>query len=133
MRTDPVLLYDGTCGFCSGIVQFVLRRDRRQTLRFAALGGDYAEQVAATFPEVRTADSVVWVEGGSGRILTRSDAVLRLAQYLGGLWRLMALFAVVPRPIRDRVYDLVARHRHRLTARGAECSVPRDDVGNRFL
>ena len=133
MQSDPVLLYDGTCGLCSGLVRFILRRDRTATLRFATLDGEFAGRVREAFPELAGVDSVVWVDAGMGRVLVRSDAALRVARYLGGRWRFAAVGAVVPRSIRDRIYDLVARHRHQADARATACLVPGPDVVHRFL
>ncbi len=133
----PVLLYDGTCGFCAESVQLVLRHDRAGTLRFAALQGELGTRVRTEHPELEGVDSMVWMEPGSGgapgRVLTRSDAALRIARYLGGWWSLARLGQAVPRPLRDAAYDLVARHRHRLLAGGPACLVPGPEVRARFL
>jgi predicted DCC family thiol-disulfide oxidoreductase YuxK len=116
-------------------VRFVLRHERRRTLRFAALGGAHARGVVAGHPELAGADSVVWVEPAAAsrpeRVFVRSAAALRVAGYLGGAWRLLLVARVVPRPVRDAVYDLVARHRHRLT--GGTCVVPGPGERSRFL
>jgi predicted DCC family thiol-disulfide oxidoreductase YuxK len=132
----PVLLYDGACGLCGATVRFVLRHERRRTLRFAALGGRYARGVVARHPGLDGTDSVVWVDPATGirpeRVLLRSAAALRVAGYLGGAWRLLRVVWLVPRPLRDAAYDLVARHRHRLSAAGA-CVVPGPEERSRFL
>jgi predicted DCC family thiol-disulfide oxidoreductase YuxK len=134
LRGDaPVLLYDGSCGFCSATVQLVLGHDRRGTLRFAALQSPFSERVLAQHPELRGVDSVVWVDLVKGQVLTRSAAGLRVAAYLGGMWRLALILWIVPRPIRDWGYDLFARHRHLVTRRAALCMVPSPDVRHRFL
>jgi predicted DCC family thiol-disulfide oxidoreductase YuxK len=135
--SDPVLLYDGTCGFCAESVQLVLRHDRRKTLRFAALQGEFGAAVRTRHPSLEWVDSIVWVEpaapGAPERVLVRSDAALRVAKYLGGWLTPARIGALVPRPIRDRAYDLVARHRHRLLAHGPSCLVPSPEVRGRFL
>jgi len=131
----PVLLYDGTCGFCAESVQLVLRHDRRRTLRFASLQGAFGTKVRARHPQLAGADTVVWLEPGSDerseRVLLRSDAALRVAAYLGGWFHLARVAAVLPRPVRDAAYNLVARHRHQLTA--PNCLVPAPDARARFL
>lgn len=134
---EAVLLYDGTCGFCAESVQLVLRHDRRRTLRFASLQGEFGTRIRAGHPELSSVDSVIWVEPGSGgapdRVLVRSDAALRVARYLGGWWRLALLARALPRPVRDAGYDLIARHRHRLLDSGSSCLVPTPDMRERFL
>jgi predicted DCC family thiol-disulfide oxidoreductase YuxK len=132
----PVLLYDGTCGLCAASVQFVLRHERNQSLRFAALESEVGRSIRARHPELATVDSMIWVEpqsAGGERLLVRSAAALRAAWYLGGPWRLATLGYIVPRGVRDALYDFIARHRHRL-ARGADrCYIPPPAVRARFL
>ena len=124
-----LLLYDGTCGFCARSVQFVLRFEQRQTLRFATLQGVVGSEIRARHPELAHVDSVVWVEraaSGGERVLVRFAAVLRVLDYVGGKWRLLAkVGGVVPRAIGDRTYDFAARHRHQLTRDAPACFVPR--------
>jgi predicted DCC family thiol-disulfide oxidoreductase YuxK len=133
----PVLLYDGTCGFCAESVQLVLRQDRRRTLQFAALDSTFGRAVLARHPELARVDSVVWVEpahgGASERLFTRSAAALQVARYLGGAWRLATVTELIPRRVRDTLYDLVARHRHGLVRAGRQCLVPSPDQRARFL
>jgi predicted DCC family thiol-disulfide oxidoreductase YuxK len=130
-----VLLYDGVCGLCSGAVQLVLRHDRRATLRFSALQSDFGRAALARHPEIQSVDSVVYLErlptGERARV--RSDAALRLATYLGGAWGLLAVFRVVPRPLRDFLYDGVARYRYRWFGKHDVCMIPAPEVRSRFL
>ncbi|MEO7334454.1 MAG: DCC1-like thiol-disulfide oxidoreductase family protein [Gemmatimonadota bacterium] len=138
-----LLLYDGTCGFCASSVQWVLRRDRRGTLRFAALQGETARPILARHPELANVDSVVWVEGSPEAheaqkalevVRVRSAAALAVGRYLGGGWSVVArLAALIPRVLRDPLYDLIARHRHKLTRNGPECLVPSPNERVRFL
>jgi predicted DCC family thiol-disulfide oxidoreductase YuxK len=133
----PVLLYDGTCGFCAESVQLVLKHDRTKVLRFAALDSDFGRAVLQRHPELAGIDSVLWVEPsaertGPERILTQSTAALRVAAYLGGAWRLATVAALVPRGLRDALYRLVAKHRHRLPG-GRQCLVPSVEERTRFL
>ena len=135
-----LLLYDGTCGFCAGSVQFVLRRDRRRrALRFASLQGPTGSDVRGRHPELETVDSVSWYEpaspaGGREVLLVRSSAVLHVLRYLGGAWRMLAwLGALVPRPLRDGAYDFVARHRHKLVRGAPMCVIPTEEQRPRFI
>lgn len=133
----PVLLYDGDCGFCDGTVQFVLRHDRAGTMRFAPLQGELAREVVARHPELSQIDSLVLLErdavSGGDRISVRSEATLRVATYLGGLWWAAVLLRVVPRSLRDWTYDVFARYRYRLFGRIAACAVPAPEQQGRFL
>jgi predicted DCC family thiol-disulfide oxidoreductase YuxK len=134
---SPILLYDGTCGFCAESVQFVLRHDRRGLLRFAALDSGFARGILARHPELARVDSMVWFEpphdGAGERLFTRSAAALRVAGYLGGAWRIAAVASLLPRFLRDSLYNLVARHRHQLVGGERQCLVPSPDQRARFL
>jgi predicted DCC family thiol-disulfide oxidoreductase YuxK len=130
----PVLLYDGACGLCAASVQFVLRHERRRGLRFAPLQGPFAAAVRDRHPELAGVDSMIWIESAvhGERIYVRSAAVLRVARYLGGAWRLAAAGWLLPQSWRDALYDTVARHRHELFA-PEQCYLPPADVRSRFL
>lgn len=116
-----VLVYDGACGLCTRSIAFVARHDRRR--RFAFVPRDDAAAVAAfgtPLPTLPGPGSVVLVDA-DGRVFTRSTAVLRAARALDFPWNLLAAGLLVPRAIRDALYDVVARHRHRF---GAPVSCP---------
>lgn len=131
----PVMLYDGVCGLCNKSVQMILARDRRGTMRFAALQSDYGQAVINRHPELHGVDSVVLVEreGGRERVRVRSDAALALASYLGGFWKLPAALRIIPRPLRDFLYNLVARSRYRLFGKYDSCMLPPPEVRSRFI
>lgn len=136
MLDGPVLLYDGLCGFCDGTVQFILKHDRRGTLRFATLQGDFARDVIARHPELAGVDSLVLVErdaAGRERVHVRSDGALHVARYLGGAWHLARATAIVPRVIRDLAYDGFARIRYRVFGRYDACPIPTPEQRARFI
>lgn len=138
MRNEmgPVLLYDAECGFCVESVQLVLRHERRGTVRFAPLQGIFGSALRARHPQLTSVDSMLWVEsvnGASERVFMRSAAALRLAAYLGGVWRVMLLGYLFPTGLRDRLYDFVARHRHQFAGTGAACLVIPPAHRSRFL
>lgn len=135
-----VLLYDGLCGFCDGAVQWILAHDRRGELHFAPLQGDFGAELLERNPALREVDSLILVETeGAGarddaRVRVRSDAALGVAAAMGGVWRVVGgALRIVPRPIRDAVYDTFARNRYRWFARRAECRLPGPEERRRFL
>lgn len=133
---QPVLLFDGDCGLCSRIVQLVLRADRNGSLRFASLQGDFAREVQARHPELAGIDSLAWVEGNQDqtqRLLVRSEAVLRLAGYLGLPWRLLTAGRILPKPLRDALYDWVARRRRRWFRNAPACQLPTPEQRERLV
>jgi len=144
-RGRPVLLYDGLCGFCDRTVRWILRVDRRGLFRFAPLQGEFAAGVIARHPGLAGVDSLVLVERGrttrekapldgpAERVSVRSVALLRTVGLLGGAWRLLLVFWLIPRPIRDWAYEVFARHRYRVFGRFESCPVPPPEVRGRFL
>lgn len=142
--THPVLLYDGTCGLCAASVRFVLRHETHGTLLFAPLQGTFGAEILARHPELATVDSMIWLDpadpacGTAEQVSIRSTAALRVVRYLGGGWRLLLAGYLVPQPIRNALYDWVARHRHRMQrgerdGDGARCEIPDESVRGRFL
>jgi predicted DCC family thiol-disulfide oxidoreductase YuxK len=133
---SAVLLFDGTCGFCARSVQFVLAHEgAERTLRFASLQSPTGADAKRRHRELDGVDSVIWLEASAPgeRAFVRSDAALMVLRYLGGGWSLLgALGTLVPRFVRDPVYDLIARHRHKLVA-GASCLLPTPDQRARFI
>jgi predicted DCC family thiol-disulfide oxidoreductase YuxK len=130
------LLYDGSCGFCAESVQTVLKHDRRGTLRFASLQGEFGQTVIGRHPELRDVDSMIWVEpeaNGAERVTVRSSAALRVAGYLGGIWRVALLGYLVPSVIRDGVYNFIARHRHQIMGTKDSCLLVTPEMRSRFL
>lgn len=132
----PVLLYDGVCGVCNAAVRAVLRFDRRGTLRFAALESDFARGVRARHPQLEGMDSAVYVEN-SGQahesVHTRSAALLRVAGYLGGWWRLALVGYAIPPLARDWLYERFAAIRYRVGGRHDTCPIPSPEVRARFV
>ena len=126
------ILFDGVCNLCNGFVQFVIVRDPQAQFRFAALTSDAAQSllresaVSAPIP-----DSIVLVE--DGRVYFRSDAALRIARGLTFPWPLLGVFTIVPRVIRDWVYDFIAARRYQWFGRRDVCMVPTPDLRRRFL
>jgi predicted DCC family thiol-disulfide oxidoreductase YuxK len=134
--TSPpaVLLYDGDCGFCHAWVKVLLRLDRDgRRFRYAPLQGEKAHALLTDEQRRRVGDTVVMVTP-EGRILSRSRAVVYILRCLGGGWGVLGgLLWLVPVPLRDLGYDLVARVRHRLFAKPDDaCPLLPPDLRARF-
>lgn len=128
----PIVLFDGACNLCDASVRFVVERDREAVFRFAALESraarDLLQGAEATEP---LPDSVLLVE--QGRVFTRSTAALRIARRLGWPWKLAYALVVVPRFVRDRCYDWVAKRRYAWFGKKDACMVPTPELRARFL
>jgi predicted DCC family thiol-disulfide oxidoreductase YuxK len=128
----PIVLFDGVCNLCNGSVQFLLKRDTRARLRFASLQSEVGRSLMAEHGlDPDALSSVVLVE--DGRIWQESSAALRVARHLPGAWKLLRVFAVIPRPLRDAVYRLIARNRYRWFGKTETCWLPTPELRGRFL
>jgi predicted DCC family thiol-disulfide oxidoreductase YuxK len=131
--SHPVLLFDGVCNLCNGTVQFIIRRDPGATVRFAALQSNAAQRlIAATGADANDLpDSMVLIE--DGRLFTRSSAMVRLLRHLRFPWPALAAIWLVPLPLRNWVYDMIARRRYRWFGRRDTCMMPTVELQERFL
>ena len=132
MHVPSVIVFDGVCNLCNGFVDFVIVRDPAARFRFASLQSDAARRL---LNGVRLAappgESVVLIE--HGQVFQRSEAVLRIVRRLGAPWSIAYWLIVVPRPIRDWIYNIVARNRYRWFGKRSTCRVPTPDVRRRFM
>jgi predicted DCC family thiol-disulfide oxidoreductase YuxK len=132
MSEHPVMLYDGVCRFCNGALQTVIRHDPEGIVHFAPLQSQYAQQLIQSHPELKGVDSLMLVEE-DGRIYVRSEAALGIAKHIGGWWRLLLVFRILPRSLRDWLYDGFARRRYRLFGKHDECLMPTAEIRSRFV
>lgn len=127
-----VVLFDGVCNLCNTSVNFVIDRDPEGYFRFASLQSDEAGTLLEQCTEAPGAlESIVLIEDGS--CYSRSTAALRIARHLTGAWPLLYTFIAVPRPVRDFVYDWIARHRYEWFGKRDSCRVPTPELQSRFL
>jgi predicted DCC family thiol-disulfide oxidoreductase YuxK len=129
----PILLFDGVCNLCNGLVRFILRHDPAPgTFKLAALQSDAGRRLLRQHGlPVDALDTFVLIEGG--RAHTRSTAALRVCRSLGPPWSWLAVLLHLPRGLRDPLYDLIARHRYRWFGKRARCPVPTPETRARFL
>jgi predicted DCC family thiol-disulfide oxidoreductase YuxK len=125
-----IILFDGVCNLCNAFIRWIIQRDRRAHFKFAALQSEAGRGAisAYTIPEEET---VLLVEDGS--VYVKSEAALRIIRRLGWLGRLSPILRLIPRRMRDGVYDFVARNRYGWFGRRDRCMIPTDDVRPRFL
>ena len=133
-----IVFYDGVCGLCNRIIQFLLKRDRNDRLRFASLQSEFAANVLTRHgidpKDLDTLHVVENYEEAGERVLNRSDAVLRAIGELGGLWSLAAIAgSIIPRPLRDLFYRFVARNRYRVFGKSETCMLPEPRHRAKFL
>lgn len=128
----PILLFDGVCNLCSGSVQFVLKRNKKENIRFASLQSEFGKKTLqdSQLP-VDYTSSLVLLE--NGKTYVKSDAALRLSKHMSGIWKGGSVFLVVPKFIRNAVYDLIAKYRYRWFGKLDVCWLPEPRWRERFL
>lgn len=132
MKQQPVILFDGICNFCNSAVNFTIKRDKKAIIQYAPLqtekGRMFLRQYNLPINEMK---SFLFIE--DGKVYTRSTAALRVCRYLRGIWPLCFVFMIVPRFIRDGIYDWIAKHRYKWFGVRQECMMPAPEVRKRFL
>ena len=127
-----LVLFDGVCNLCNGFVLFVIARDPSSRFQFGTLQSASARRVLDLHDTLeRLPDTIVLVD--QGRVYTRSTAALRIAKQLTFPWPLAYGCVVIPRPLRDWVYGIVARNRYRWFGKRDHCMMPTPDIRARFI
>ncbi len=130
--SHPVILFDGVCNLCNGAVQFIIKRDKKKQFRFASLQGTTGSELLKQHDlPADVFNSFILIE--KNKIYTRSTAALRVAWKLSGGWKLLYGFMIVPRFIRNAVYNMIAKNRYKWFGRKDECMIPMPELKERFL
>jgi predicted DCC family thiol-disulfide oxidoreductase YuxK len=128
---DDVILYDGVCVFCSRWIRFVAARDRERRFRFTAIQSDYGARLALAFGiDPQDPDTNAVIHGGVAYL--KSDGALSALSQLPG-WSWTRAFLAIPRPLRDAVYNLIARNRYRIFGKYDACFVPDTEFRDRVM
>ena len=127
-----IILFDGDCNFCDSSVQFIIKRDPAAHFLFTSLQSEKGLELTKKYAIPEDVDSLVLIE--NGKAFTKSSAALRIAKKLDGLWHLLFLFILVPRKIRDGVYDYVAKNRYKWFGKKEDaCMLPSPEQRKRFI
>jgi predicted DCC family thiol-disulfide oxidoreductase YuxK len=127
-----VLFFDGDCAFCSASVRRVFRLDRRGNIAFAPLQGEFSRQHGFSHHAATVGGTMVLLRESDGKAFTHSDGWIELGNALGGPWRVLGVFKLVPRFLRDAVYRWVAANRYRFMGKADTCSLPDPELAKRL-
>lgn len=131
-QTDPVILFDGMCNLCSGAVQFILKHEKSEHLKFASLQSTSGERFRKSFHfDPQNTDSIVFIYAGKAYV--KSEAVLKISSYLKFPWHLLSVVRVFPKFFTDKIYDFIARNRYNFFGQKKECWIPEPKWRERFL
>ena len=131
MKQDSIVFFDGVCNLCNGAVKFLLNIDTKKKLRFASLQTPIAEKILKHSVQTSTLDSIVYLK--NGQEFKKSSACLEIAKDMGRFWQILYIFILIPRPIRDSIYDAIAVNRYRLFGKKNTCMRPSSSMKDQFL
>ena len=136
-ESNPIVLYDGVCGLCNRLVQFILKRDKQERFRFASLqssvGLEILRRHGANPLDLDTFYVVLDYGDASERLLARSDGVVYALTNLGGIWKIAGVGKALPKAVCDGLYNFVARHRYQVFGKHESCTLPEPKHRDKFL
>ncbi|MED4284278.1 thiol-disulfide oxidoreductase DCC family protein [Priestia megaterium] len=131
-RKQSVILFDGVCNLCSGWVQFVIKRDSKGIFKFAPLQSELGNSIIKDYNiKMKGKASIVLIEHNIAHI--ESTAILRIVSQLEGPIKILRLFSLIPKPIRDNTYRFISKNRYRFFGRKESCLIPSKEIQNRFI
>lgn len=130
--SGPIIIFDGVCNLCNGVVDFVIRRDPSGVFKFTPMQSDFAKQLMIQHNKsIDSLDTFLLIQNGV--CYERSDAALNVTKQLTGPCRHLSLLRVMPKLLRDVLYNFIARHRYRFFGQRAECRLPEPELNERFI
>ena len=125
-----VIFFDGVCGLCNGFIDFVMKIDKEQKFHFSPLQSEFAQK---NLPSEMTTDLKTVVYKNGDELSMKSDAVLKILNEVGGPWKLAMVGKILPRPVRDSAYEMVAENRYKLFGKKETCRLPTPEERERFV
>lgn len=132
-NNKKIILFDGVCNLCDATVQKIIEKDQKDEFRFASLQSDLGKQIT-TYIGVDTSkiDSIILYQPGHAYYV-KADAAIEIAKSIGGVYSLMGIFSVLPKWLKNSVYDFVAKNRYKWFGRKNECMIPTPETKAKFL
>ncbi len=132
MQNKKIILFDGVCNLCNGAITFIIKRDKNDVFRYAPLQSEVGKNLAKKHEiDLDKVDSIILVTDQSA--VAKSTAALRIAKHLSGGWPLLAVFLILPRFLRNAVYDFIARNRYKWFGKKDACMIPTPELKSKFL
>ncbi|MFT7035507.1 MAG: putative DCC family thiol-disulfide oxidoreductase YuxK [Cyclobacteriaceae bacterium] len=130
--TDKVVFYDGVCNFCNSSVKFIIKHERNDELKFAALQSNLAQKFLTQHNlKLIDFDGIIYIVGD--KLCVKSRAAFEIAGFLNAPWHFISIFKYLPKFITDFFYDLIAKNRYKIFGRSDTCIIPSPEIRKRFL
>jgi predicted DCC family thiol-disulfide oxidoreductase YuxK len=131
-RQDKIILFDGVCNLCNGLVQFIIKIDKKEVFKFSSLQSDFGQRILLE-NNLDTKDLNSFIFLDQGKLYHKSTAALKMYKAIGSFWQLLYIFIIVPRPIRDWIYSLIANNRYKWFGKQESCWIPTPELKSRFI
>lgn len=128
---NGIILFDGDCNFCEKSVQFIIKRDPNGYFKFASLQSEIGKKLRKKYNVPEHIDSLLLIE--QDKWYDKSSAALRICKNLKGFYKISFVFLIIPKPIRDFFYDILAKNRYKWFGKTNHCVIPSQKIRNRFL
>lgn len=128
---NNIIFFDGVCNLCNSSVNFIIKTDSRKIFKFSHLQSKYSCNRLTNYNPLLSKNTILYLEDGN--LYERSTAVLRIFRKLSGIWPTFYLFIIVPRFIRDTIYNFIARNRYKWFGKSDNCKIPTPEIRDRFI
>ncbi|MDQ7047441.1 MAG: DCC1-like thiol-disulfide oxidoreductase family protein [Sulfurovum sp.] len=127
MYSKRIIVFDGICGFCNQSVDFLIKLDKQKIFQYTSIQGEFIKTLDIE-PDI---DSIIFYEDGI--LYYKSTAILKILHSLGGIWVISKIFYLIPRFIRDFIYDMIAKYRYKIFGKREHCRMPNLGEENLFV
>lgn len=132
IKKHKIILFDGVCNLCNGAINFVIKRDKKDIFQFATLQSEIGQELLSKFKiDTSKVDSIILIDGENCYV--KSSAALGISKHLSGGYPLLYGFLILPKFIRNNVYDYIARNRYKWFGKKESCMIPTPELKEKFL
>ena len=124
---QKVIIFDGICGLCNKSIDILIRLDKNKIFKYTSLQGEYVK-ILGIDEEI---DSIIFYDNST--LYYKSTAILKILRGLGGIWILSNIFYIIPKGVRDFIYDIIAKYRYDTFGKKESCRMPTEDEVALFI
>jgi predicted DCC family thiol-disulfide oxidoreductase YuxK len=128
---ERIILFDGICNLCNSSVRFIIKRDPVGNFKFSSLQSKVGKKLLEKYRVRNDINSFILLE--NNHVYTKSSAALRVCMRLNSIWKIFIVFIIIPKPIRDYIYDFIANNRYKWFGKSDHCIIPSPDDKERFF